>query len=342
MRRDLHLGLISTVFIILFLAACFTGCTGQAQTATPTAVPTAAATPAAVKEKLLLATTTSLYDTGLLNYLEPKFEARYNVDLLITSQGTGKAIELAKNGDADILLVHSPTQEKAFMDGGNGLNRRTFAYNYFLIVGPENDPAGIRNMTPEDAFRTLMQKGKAGDTKVLFVSRGDNSGTHSAEKTIWKNAGYNYSVDVQKSGNWYVEAGKGMGDTLQMASEKGAYTLTDEGTFLAYSSKLNLVPIVSEGSSLLNLYSVMTVYNVKQPAGKIQMANNFVNFLISSETMEDIGKYDMDKDGNRLGKTLFKPMTAGVPPGVTADFTTPATDLKPATAAATAATTAAS
>jgi len=335
MTKNVHVGFISILFVLLLLAVSFAGCTGTAPEQTPAttaATPAPAATAVAGKEKLLLATTTSLYDTGLLNYLEPKFEQKYNVDLLITSQGTGKAIELAKNGDADVLLVHSPSQEKAFMDGGNGLNRRTFAYNYFLIVGPENDPAGIKDMTPEDAFKTLMEKGKAGETKVIFVSRGDNSGTHSAEKTIWKNAKYNYSVDVQKSGVWYVEAGKGMGETLQMASEKGAYTLTDEGTFLAYANNLNLVPVVSEGSSLLNLYSVMTVYNANQPEEKIQMANNFINFLISPETMADIGTYDMDKDGNKLSKNLFTPMTAGVPPGVTADFTTPATDMKPAAA----------
>lgn len=335
MTKNVHVGFISILFVLLLLAVSFAGCTGTTSEQTPAttvATPAPAATTVAEKEKLLLATTTSLYDTGLLNYLEPKFEEQYNVDLLITSQGTGKAIELAKNGDADVLLVHSPSQEKAFMDGGNGLNRRTFAYNYFLIVGPENDPAGIRDMTPEDAFKTLMEKGKAGDTKVIFVSRGDNSGTHSAEKKIWANAKNNYSVDVQKSGVWYVEAGKGMGETLQMASEKGAYTLTDEGTFLAYTKNLNLVPIVSEGSSLLNLYSVMTVYNANQPEEKIQMANNFINFLISPETMADIGTYDMDKDGNKLSKNLFTPMTAGVPSGVTADFTTPATDMKPAAA----------
>jgi tungstate transport system substrate-binding protein len=332
MTKNVHVGFISIMFDLLLLTAGFAGCTGTTPEQTPATTPAPAATTVAEKEKLLLATTTSLYDTGLLNYLEPKFEEKYNVDLLITSQGTGKAIELAKNGDADVLLVHSPSQEKTFMDGGNGLNRRTFAYNYFLIVGPGNDPAGIKGMTPEEAFKTLMQKGKAGDAKVIFVSRGDNSGTHSAEKTIWKNAKYNYSVDVQKSGTWYVEAGKGMGETLQMASEKGAYTLTDEGTFLAYANNLNVVPIVSEGSSLLNLYSVMTVYNANQPQEKIQMANNFINFLISQETMAEIGRYDMDKDGNKLGKNLFTPMTAGLPPGVTADFTTPATDVKPATA----------
>jgi len=338
MAKKMHVGLIAIAIILLVLTVWISGCTttqttpvipavtGQ-QTGVSTAAPTT--TPTGPQQKLLVATTTSLYDTGLLTYLQPKFEAQYNVKLLITSQGTGKAIELANRGDADVLLVHSPTQEMTFLEGGHGLNRRTFAYNYFEIVGPAADPAGIKGMSPEDAFRTLMAKGKSGDATVVFVSRGDGSGTHSAEQAIWKNAGYTYANDVQKSGKWYVEAGKGMGETLQMASEKNAYTLTDEGTYLAYKNKLNLVPIVSEGASLMNLYSVMAVYNDKQPVEKIQMANNFINFLISPQTMKDIGSYDMDKDGNKLGKTLFVPMTAGVPKGVTADFTTPAVAIQP-------------
>ncbi|NTW92359.1 MAG: tungstate ABC transporter substrate-binding protein WtpA, partial [Methanoregulaceae archaeon] len=277
------------------------------------------------KQELLLATTTSLYDTGLLTYLEPRFEAMYNVDLLITSQGTGKAIELAKRGDADILMVHSPSQEMAFLEGGNGINRRTFAYNYFIIVGPSNDPAGIKGMTPENAFRTIMAKGKAGNATVAFVSRGDGSGTHSAEQNLWKAAGYTFATDVQKSGAWYVEAGKGMGETLQMASEKGAYTITDEGTYLAYKSRLNLEPLITQGAILMNVYSVMAVYNPNQPVEKIQMADNFINFMISPQTMADIGNFGKEN----YGKALFVPMTQGVPAGVTADFTTPATAIKP-------------
>ncbi|MDP3397407.1 MAG: tungstate ABC transporter substrate-binding protein WtpA [Methanoregula sp.] len=340
MTRNVHVTFIAAVFVLLFLATCFAGCTNTAPasqtpvatpasqvTAAPVATPAVTTAPVATgpKTRLLLATTTSLYDTGLLTYLKPKFEALYNVDLLITSQGTGKAIELAKNGDADVLMVHSPSQEMSFLEGGNGLNRRTFAYNYFIIVGPKNDPAGIKGMSPEDAFRTIMAKGKAGDKTVAFVSRGDASGTHSAEQNIWKSAGYTYAKDVQKSGNWYVEAGKGMGETLQMASEKGAYTLTDEGTYLAYTSKLNLEPLVSQGAILMNVYSVMAVYNTKQPVEKIQMADNFINFMISPQTMADIGNYGKDK----YGKGLFTPMTAGLPPGVAADFTTPATAIKP-------------
>jgi tungstate transport system substrate-binding protein len=339
MRRDVHVGLISTMFVILFLAACFAGCTSQAPAATPTAAATAAPTAAATTaapQTLVIATTTSLYDTGLLDYLQPKFEAKYPVKLKITSQGTGKAIELAKNGDADVLLVHSPSQELAFMKTGKGLNRRSFASNSFLIVGPIADPAGVRNMTPETAFTTIYLKGMNKTAGIAFVSRGDGSGTHTAEQKIWSNAKYNYTTQIEKSGTWYVEAGKGMGETLQMASEKGAYALTDEGTFLAYKNNLTLVPVVSKGASLLNIYSVMTVYNDKQPADKIQMANNFINFLIDPATQTDIGNYGVDK----YGKSLFIPMSVTVPDapaGNVGDHTTPATDLKPVPVATTAA-----
>lgn len=320
MRRDVYVGLTSTIFIMLFLAACFAGCTSQA--------PAAAVTQAGPQE-IVIATTTSLYDTKLLDYLQQKFEAKYNVKLKITSQGSGKAIELAKNGDADVLLVHSPAAELTFMKDGYGLNRRTFASNYFMIVGPANDPAGIKDMSPEDAFKVLFEKGTSKTAGVAFVSRGDNSGTHTVEKNIWKNAKYNYTTQIQKSGDWYIEAGKGMGDTLQMASEKGAYTLTDEGTYLAYKQDLKLVPVVSKGASLLNIYSVMTVYNTKQPADKIKMANNFVNFLIDPATQADIGSFGVDK----YGKALFIPMTAEVPTaaeGWVGNHTAPATQTAPA------------
>jgi tungstate transport system substrate-binding protein len=309
---------------MLFLAACFAGCTSQA----PAATPAAAATQAGPQE-IVIATTTSLYDTGLLDYLQPKFEQKYNVKLKITSQGSGKAIELAKNGDADVLLVHAPAQELTFMKDGYGLNRRTFASNYFMIVGPEADPAGIRDMSPEDAFKTLFEKGTSKTAGVAFVSRGDASGTHTVEKNIWKNAKYNYTTQVQKSGDWYIEAGKGMGETLQMASEKSAYTLTDEGTYLAYKQDLKLVPVVSKGPSLLNIYSVMTVYNTKQPADKVKMANNFVNFLIDPATQADIGAFGVDK----YGKALFIPMTVEVPTateGWVGNHTAPAKDIAPA------------
>ncbi len=337
MTKNVHVGFIAAVFVLLFLVTCFAGCTTQTPTTpatTPVTTPAVAATTAA-SQSLLIATTTSLYDTKLLDYLQPIFEKKYNVQLKITSQGTGKAIELAQRGDADVLLVHSPSQELTFMKAGYGLNRRSFASNSFVIVGPANDPAGIKDMTPENAMTTLLLKGTNKTAGVFFVSRGDGSGTHSAEKTVWSKAGYNYTTQVQKSGNWYIEAGKGMGETLQMASEKGAYTLTDEGTYLAYKTNLNLVPIVSKGASLLNIYSVMTVYNDKQPADKIQMANNFVNFLIDPQTQKDIGTFGVDK----YGKALFIPMSVEVPTataGWVGDYSTPATAIAPAPAATTA------
>ncbi|MFA4861734.1 substrate-binding domain-containing protein [Methanoregula sp.] len=351
MTKTVHVGIITVMIAILFVTACFAGCTSQAPATTPAASGTPAATAAtpvatgSAQNTLLIATTTSLYDTKLLDYLQPMFEKQYNVTLKITSQGTGKAIELAKNGDADVLLVHSPSQELAFMKSNNGINRRSFASNSFVIVGPADDPAGIKGMTPEAALTTIYLKGMNKTAKVAFISRGDNSGTHSAEKAIWSNAKYNYTTQIQKSGDWYVEAGKGMGETLQMAGEKGAYALTDEGTYLAYKKDLNLVPIISNGASLLNIYSVMTVYNDKQPADKIQMANNFVNFLIAPDTQAAIGSYGVDK----YGKALFIPMSVTVPTapaGYVGDHTTPATAVAPvpaatATVAATSATTAA-
>jgi tungstate transport system substrate-binding protein len=337
MSKRVYGFLVITIALLIVALLC-AGCTSSAPATQGTATPaaTAAATAAASnvsQQKLVIATTTSLYDTGLLDYLQPKFESQYNVKLAITSQGTGKAIQLAKNGDADVLLVHSPGQELAYMNGGYGLNRRSFASNSFEIVGPANDPAGVANMTPEQAFTTIRLQGTNKTANIYFVSRGDGSGTQTAEINIWKNAGYNYTNSVEKSGTWYIESGKGMGETLQMASEKGAYTLTDEGTFLAYKSNLTLVPVITKGSSLLNIYSVMAVYNAKQPADKIQMANNFINFLISPQTQADIGSYGVDK----YGKSLFIPMSVSVPTapaGYVGDHSTPATDIAPAPAAA--------
>lgn len=318
--KNLCIALLLSALVIG--GAFFAGCTNPAPTQTTPTPPAVAE-----KQKVLLATTTSLYDTGLLDYLEPIFEEKYNVDLLITSQGTGKAIEIATRGDCDILAVHSPSQEKTFVDAGHGINQRCFAYNYFIIVGPENDPAGIKGMTPEDAFRKLISLGKDETAGASFVSRGDNSGTHSAEKTIWKAAGYNYTTDVQKSGTWYIEAGRGMGESLQLASEKQAYILTDEGTYLAYKGNLDLVPVIEQGDILLNRYSVITVYTPTLPAEKIAMANNFVNFLTSTEIQTAIGEFGKDK----YGKNLFTPM-AGACSQFDCDCTSQATATKPVTA----------
>ncbi len=222
------------------------------------------------------------------------FEEKYNVELDVMYAGTGKALEYGRRGDVDIITVHSEAREEQFIADGYGIKRVPFAYNYFLIVGPESDPAGIRGLSPEDAFNKLMDTGEGS-----VISRGDDSGTHSKEKAIWKEAGYDYEV-VQKAGAWYIEAGSGMGSTLMMASEKQAYTLTDMGTYLSYKGKLELVPIVDKGDILLNVYSAIAVNPENAPKTKIEMANNLINFLISPEIQELIGDYGVEEYGVQL------------------------------------------
>jgi len=276
--------MLAALLSVLLLGAWIAGC----------------ATPQTPKGTLWMATTTSLYDTGLLDYLRPDFEQEFNCNLRITSQGTGKAIELASRGDVDILLVHDPAREVAFLEAGYGLNRRCFAYNYFIIVGPASDPAGIKGMKPEAAFKKIITDGKNKTAGVAFVSRGDASGTHSKEQAIWKAAGYTYATDVQKSGDWYIEAGKGMGETLVMASEKGAYTLTDKGTYLAFKGNLQLETIIDQGDILLNVYSAISINPVRYPGQNLTLANNFVNFLLRDTTQQKIADYGKAQYGDAL------------------------------------------
>jgi len=243
--------------------------------------------------RLRVATTTSLYDTGLWSYLEPMFEDEYSVELDVLYAGTGKALEWGRRGDVDVITVHSRSREEQFVEEGYGLARVPFAYNYFLIVGPPDDPAGLAEMTPDEAAATLMNSGEA-----VFVSRGDDSGTHGKEKAIWAAAGYEYE-DVRTSGDWYVEGGSGMGPTLVMANEMNAYTLSDMGTFIAYKSDLNLEPVVDQGDVLLNVYSVLQVTSTRNP----EMAANLVEFLTSETVQELIGNYGV----NEYGIQLFTP-----------------------------------
>jgi tungstate transport system substrate-binding protein len=242
-------------------------------------------------EVLRVATTTSLDNTGLWGALETIFEERYDVDLQITAKGTGMALELGQRGDVDAVTVHDPLQEAEFVAGGYALEaevngnvteRIPWAHNYFTIIGPEADPAGISSLSPEEAFQKVQQVGEYDRETVKFVSRGDNSGTHGKEKAIWASAGYNYTADIQGTGataGWYLEAGSGMGATLVMANDKIAYTLTDKGTFLAYQGDLDLVTLVDTGDIMLNVYTVMICKNGVNP----DMAQNLVTFLREPE-----------------------------------------------------------
>ncbi len=278
------------ILALLSLLTSAIGCTAQG------------AEPLPPQQRLRMATTTSLYDTGLWGYLEPLFEKKYGVEVDIIYAGTGIALEYGRRGDVDVITVHSKTHEEQFVAEGYGVERVPFAYNYFLIVGSENDPASIKGMSPEDALKKLMETGSAS-----FVSRGDDSGTHGKEKAIWKQAGYDYEVVTQAE--WYIEAGRGMGPTLLMASEEQAYTLSDIGTFLAYKGKLDLEPMIDKGDILLNVYSAIAINPEKMPKTNIEIANNLINFLTSPEIQELIGNYGVKE----YGMQLFTPCAAAEP-----------------------------
>lgn len=254
------------------------------------------------KELLRISTTTSLYDTLLLDEMETIFEEMYDVDVRTVSGGTGIAIERAEKGDADLILVHDVVRERKFIEEGYGLSRTCFAYNYFIIVGPEDDPAGIKGMTVSEAMETIMEKGMEKPAQIKFVSRGDDSGTHAREKLLWDSAGIGYD-EVPSSGSWYVEAGQGMGPTLLMTNEMEGYTLCDTSTFLAYQGDLDLVPLIEEGDVLLNVYAAIPVNPAVYPDVNCEMATNFVNYLVSDDGQDLIAEYGTDT----YGQPLFSP-----------------------------------
>ncbi len=262
---------------------------------------------------LKIATTSSLYDTGLWGKLETIFEEQNGVKLQIFYAGTGIALEYGMRGDVDAVAIHDRAREEQFVSEGYGVERVPFAFNYFLIVGPEDDPAGIAGLKPEDAFRKLLEDGAEDPGRIVFISRGDDSGTHAKEKAIWHEAGFTYE-EVQgsswsKARDGYVEAARGMGPTLLMANEKGAYTLTDNGTFLAYIGNLDLVPVVETGAMLLNVYSVIAVNPDRHPGTNTEMAGKLVEFLTSPEIQAMIGSYGVDE----YGVPLFSPCAGAEP-----------------------------
>jgi len=294
--RLVILGLSAVLAICLIAAGCTTPQLAGNNT-------TGTQTPAGNGRLLRIATTTSLEATGLLEAIERDYEAENNVDLQFVAQGTGQSLETARRCDADMVLVHAPSLEQQFINDGYGINARCFAYNYFIIVGPESDPAGIRGMDPVDAFRTIYLAGENGTAGVTFVSRGDNSGTHTAERTLWERAGYNYSQDVQGS-PWYSEIGQGMGETLTQTGQKNGYTLSDEGTYLSFRSQLPLVVLVEQGPALLNRYSAIAVNPGRCPNTNIEDANDFINWFISGQGQQFVGDFGTQE----FGQPLFQPL----------------------------------
>jgi len=248
-------------------------------------------TPASAAPKsIILATTTSTQDSGLLDVLIPIFEKESGYMVKTIAVGSGQAMAMGKKGEADVLLVHSPAAEKSFMDEGFGTTRRLVMHNDFVIVGPASDPAGLKGSpTAANAFRKIAQH------NGLFLSRGDNSGTHAKEKGLWKAAGIN--PDGQK---WYQQTGLGMGQTLNVAAEKKGYTLADRGTYLALRKNLNLVILVEGDAKLLNVYHVIELNTVKWPKINAAGGKAFADFMVSKKVQELIGHFGVEKFGSPL------------------------------------------
>ena len=273
------------ISVLGIVSGALVGCGSPAQ-------PTQPGEPAE-QQTLLLATTTSTENSGLLAYLLLDFEAEYGVKVDVVAVGTGQALKMGEEGNADVLLVHARAREDAFMNAGHGVRREDVMYNDFVVVGPEADPSGIQGMP--DGGEALKAIAEA---EAVFVSRGDDSGTHTKEKAIWAAAG------VEPSGGWYVSAGQGMGAVLTMANEQQAYTLSDRATYLARTLEGTDLVILVEGDPVLfNPYGVITINPDKGEHIKSELPNTFIDWLISVETQTKIRQFGMEE----FGAPLFTP-----------------------------------
>ncbi len=288
---------MKNLFVKIILASIiislFAGCVQQA----PTGNITTPAPTAPAQQELRLATTTSTCDTGLLDVLNRKFENENNVRILTVCEGTGKSIATGELGAADVVMVHAVQLELKAVANGSFINRSYMMYNYFVIIGPESDPAGIKNASnATDAFSRIAAK------QAPFISRGDESGTHVMEKSIWK------AANITPAGTWYQSVGKGMGETITTADIKNGYTLSDRGTYLAMKDKIKFrILFESDQTYLFNPYHVMAVNPAKFPNVKYDLAMKYINYVTSEGGQNIIGNYGKDK----YGEGLFVP-AAGI------------------------------
>lgn len=274
---------ILSTLLIIFTIFAVSGCGKSTPSGTGVQEPP--------KERtMILATTTSTADTGLLDYLLPLFAKDSGITVKYVAKGTGDAMKMGQNGDADCLLVHAKAQEEQFVKDGFGVERFEVMYNDFIIVGPKEDPAKLKDKAPSDpvqAFKTIA------GSKATFISRGDNSGTYTKELALWKSAA------ITPGGSWYISAGKGMGDVLTMANEKKAYTLADRGTYLAWKDKVELQIVTEKSDNLYNQYGVIIVnpkkYNIKE-----KEAGEFIKWILSDKGQKLIEDFGKDKYGQAL------------------------------------------
>ena len=246
--------------------------------------------PLQAQERLRLATTTSVQDSGLMPYLLSYFEKKCSCKVDVIAVGSGQALKLASNGDVDMVLAHDPASEEKFVGDGFGINRKTFMVNDFVILGPSSDPAGI--VGTRDASRAIAKIQESG---APFVSRGDASGTHQKEKFLWKKAG------IAPAGSWYLDIGQGMGAVLTMANEKNGYTICDRATYLVRMSQLKLKVLVEGDPDLINSYSLIQVNPKRFPSVKSDLSRQLIDWLCSEEGQKLIGSYTVG------GPQLFKP-----------------------------------
>jgi tungstate transport system substrate-binding protein len=229
---------------------------------------------------LRMATTTSTYETGLLDHILPPFEKKHDLKVHVISVGTGKAIKIAENGDVDVVLVHAKAAEEKFVADGYGVNRRDVMHNDFVVLGPEADPAGVAGM--KDVGKALAKIAKS---KSVFVSRGDDSGTHKKELLLWS------KTDITPSGSWYLEAGQGMSTTLLMADEKNGYVLVDRATYLSKKDKLRLKLLLDGDAQLFNPYGIIAVSPYKHQHAKYELAMSLIAWITSPECQKMISEY---------------------------------------------------
>jgi tungstate transport system substrate-binding protein len=278
---------VMAFFSILVLLAVLAGCTSKSET-TP---------PKPANPELIMASTTSTRDSGLMDVLIPMFEGKTGYKMKPVYVGSGAAMTMGKEGNADVLLVHSPADEVKFVSDGFGINRKLIMHNDFIIVGQPSDPAGIKGMkVATDALK------KIADAKINFYSRGDASGTDKAEKALWKKIGINVADNSTTNPSWYIQGGAGTGmlDLLRVASEKNGYSITDRSTYLANKAVLSLDILVEGDPGLLNVYHVIEVNPVKWPKVNTEGAKAFSDFMVSKEAQATISKYGKDKYGQVL------------------------------------------
>lgn len=279
---------LSVLFVVLFVCSIVLstiGCTPQKKKLEPGSNGT-----------IILATTTSTQDSGLLDYILPDFESQTGIAVKVVAVGTGKAIEMGKNGEADVLLVHARSQEDAFIAGGYGVARYDVMYNDFVVLGPKDDPAKVKTNAPSDAVKAFTAIAAVPST---FVSRDDKSGTNTKELEIWK------SANITPSGDWYIKTGTGMGETLTVTNEKSGYTLADRATYANMKDSISNLQIVCEGDAALNNpYGVIAVSPTINAQINAEGAQAFVDWILSSDTQKLIASYKIN------GDQLFTPNAA--------------------------------